>query len=139
MSARVWLHDPHSGGVKIPEAVKASTVRRILAHAAKHYADRYARLDVRFRGALCYIDAYTEPDATGTSWKITGETKEQYLDRLRNTPLHLCRLRHFGPDRWSCAFYTYSNERYEPCFLGSGEMIGTPEEGLDVGAVYLTE
>jgi len=32
-----------------------------------------------------------------------------------------------------------SNERYEPCLLGSGEMIGTPEEGFDVGAVYLAE
>jgi hypothetical protein len=125
--------------VKIPESVKASTERRILAHAAKHYAGRYARLGVRFKGALCYIDAYTEPSAVGTPWKITGETRDQYLERLRSTPTHLCRLRHFRPDRWSCAFYTYSNERYEPCFLASGEMIGTPEEGLDVGAVYLTE
>ena len=52
---------------------------------------------------------------------------------------HLCRLRHFAPDHWSCAFYTYSNESDQPCFLASGEMIGTPEEGLDVGAAYLRE
>ena len=71
--------------------------------------------------------------------EITGETKEQYLDRLRTTPTHLCRLPHFGADRWSVAFYTYSHERYEPTFFGSGEDTGTPEEGLDIGAVYLTD
>jgi hypothetical protein len=55
------------------------------------------------------------------------------------TPTHLCRLRHFGPERWSVAFYKYSDECYEPSFLESGQMVGTPEEGFDVGAVYLTE
>jgi hypothetical protein len=134
-----WVRDPHSGGVRIPERVKDSTRSRILAHAAKHYAGRYTGLDVRFKGALCYIDAFTEPDACGATWKATGETKEQYLQRMRSTPLHLCRLRHFAPDRWSVAFYKYSDERYEPCFLQSGEMVGTPEQGFDVGAVYLTE
>jgi hypothetical protein len=59
--------------------------------------------------------------------------------RLLNTPLHLCRLRYFGDeDRWSLAFFTYSHERYEPCVFDSGEFHGTPEEALDVGAVYLT-
>jgi hypothetical protein len=134
----MWVRDPHSGGVKIPESLKLTTRNRILAHAAKHYAGRYVRLDVRFKGALCYIDAYTVPDSAGTPWKITRETKEQYLDRLRSTPNHLCRLRHFGPDRWSVAFFTYSHERYEPTFFGSGEQLGTPEDGFDVGAVYLT-
>ena len=51
---------------------KLATKARLLAHAEKHYAGRYARLDARFKGALCYIDAYTEPDATATTWKITG-------------------------------------------------------------------
>ncbi|HEY3351715.1 MAG TPA: hypothetical protein VGQ83_00575 [Polyangia bacterium] len=32
---------------------------------------------------------------------------------------------------------TYSHEKYEPTFFASGELVGTPEEGLDVGAVYL--
>jgi hypothetical protein len=56
-----------------------------------------------------------------------------------DTPLHMCRLRHFTEDHWSLAFYTYSRERYEPCVFHSGEFWGTPEEGLDVGAVYLEE
>jgi hypothetical protein len=133
-----WVHDPHSGGVKIPEFVKEETKRRILAHAEKHYAGRYARLDIRFRGALCYIDAYIEPETQGSPWKATGETREQFLERLRSAPTHLCRLRHFAKDRWSVAFYKYSDERYEPSFFASGEQVGTPEEGLDLGGIYLT-
>jgi len=54
-------------------------------------------------------------------YELEVEAREQYFERLRNSPLHLCRLRHFGPDRWSLAFYTYSQERYEPAFFGSGE------------------
>jgi len=134
-----WVFDPHSGGTKIPESLKEQTKRRILAHAEKRYAGRYTRLDVRFKGPLCYIDAFKEPDAPKKLWPGARETPEQFVERLRNTPTHLCRLRHLGRDRWSVAFYTYSHERYEPTFFGSGEMIGTPEQGLDVGAVYLTD
>lgn len=132
-----WVRDPHSGGVKIPEALKEPTKKRILAHAGKKYAGKFVRLDVRFKGALCYVDAYKEPETRGAVWKITGETREQFIERLRNEPTHLVRLRYFGDDRWSVAFFTYSNERYAPCFFKSGEMFGTPEEGLDVGAGYL--
>jgi hypothetical protein len=134
---RAWVFDPHSGGVKIPESLKEPTRRRILAHAEKQYAGRYARLDIRFKGALCYIDAYVEPNTRGRPWTVTGETREQFVERLRNTPTHLCRLRHFGNARWSVAFYTYGHERYEPSFFAAGEQHGTPEEGVDVGAVYL--
>lgn len=133
-----WVFDPHSGGTEIPESLKESTKRRLCAHAEKHYAGRYTRLDIRFKGALCYIDAYTEPDTRDRPWNATGETREQFVKRVSSTPTHLCRLRHFGKDRWSLAFYTYSHERYEPCFFASGEPFGTPEEGFDVGAVYLT-
>jgi hypothetical protein len=132
-----WVFDPHSGGTKIPETLKEPTKRRILAHAEKRYAGRYTRLDVRFKGQHCYIDAFKEPETRGGVWKVTGEKREQYIERMRNTPTHLCRLRHLGKDRWSVAFYAYSHERYEPACFESGEMIGTPEEGLDVGAVYL--
>jgi hypothetical protein len=145
--ARAWTLNPHAGGVPISDAVKAQTKRRLLAHAEKHYAGRHAgrqaqrahaRLDIRFKGALCYIDAFTEPDTRGSPWKATGETREQFVERLRSTPTHLCRLRHFGPDRWSVSFFTYSHERYEPTFFQSGKPFGTPEEALDIGAVYLT-
>ena len=136
---RTWVYDPHSGGVKIPAAVRQRTERRIRAHAEARYAGKFIRLDIRFRGPLCYIDAYTEPEAPSASLLRTlGETREQYVRRLRNSPLHLCRLRYFGnEDQWSMAFYTYSHEKYEPCVFNNGSFHGTPEEAFETGAIYL--
>ena len=57
-----WVYSSHTGGKSIPPAVRARTERRIVDYADKHYEGRFTRIDVRFRGALCYIDAYTEPD-----------------------------------------------------------------------------
>jgi hypothetical protein len=94
-TAKGWVFDPHSGGTKIPEALKEQTKRRILAHAKKHYAERYYRLDIRFKGPLCYIDAFIEPPDS-----VALPPEE---------PTHLCRLRHVGRDRWSVAFFTYSH------------------------------
>lgn len=133
-----WVFSPQSGGARIPPAKQAEVRRRLERHAAQDYAGRYARLDIRFRGALCYMDAYQEPLPPDRKLlKITGESKEEYLARVRATPVHLGRLRYFGGDRWSYAFYTYSNERYEPAFFPSGDWFGSPEEALDVGAMYL--
>ena len=136
-----WVLDPHSGGTKIPDAVQQETTRRLLAYAAKRYKGRYARLDIRFKGQFCYIDAYQEPDKSQKPYPGSGETVAEFHERLRNTPIHLFRLRycgpHHGPKCWSLGFYTYSHEKYEPSFFRSGEMYGTAEEGLDVGAVYL--
>ena len=64
----------------------------------------------------------------------------EILERLRNTPTHLCRLRYFGDENaWSLAFYTYSHNRYEPSVFDNGTFHGTPEEAFDVGAVYLQD
>jgi hypothetical protein len=134
-----WVLDPHSGGVKIPEAVKQRTAERIKAFADSHYQGKFVRLGIRFRGVLCYVDAYTEPELPSKSLlKATGETLEQFLERMRNEPLHLCRLRFFGKeDSWSMAFYTYSNEKYEPCIFKKGSFYGTPEEAFETSAGYL--
>jgi len=35
------------------------------------------------------------------------------------------------------AFYTYSHEKYEESVFASGSFLGTPEEGLEIGAIYL--
>ena len=51
-------------------------------------------------------------------------------------PMHLCRLRYTGRD-WTLAFYTYSHEKYERCVFMSGSLLGTPEEAMDIGAIYL--
>jgi hypothetical protein len=135
----MWVFNPHVGGKKIPEAVKQRTRRRIEAFASEKYKGKFTRLDIRFRGPFCYVDAYVEP-ALSPGWppKDSRETRAEMLERLRNTPLHLCRLRYFGhEDAWSLAFYTYSNEAYSPCVFHSGDFHGTPEEGFDVGATYL--
>ena len=61
--------------------------------------------------------------------------------RIEATPTHLCRLGYLGsPDRWEFAFFKYSDEKYEPSFLHSGEFAGTPEEAFDCAAqVYLQD
>jgi hypothetical protein len=134
-----WAYDPHSGGVKIPLSVQERTKQRILAYAQAHYSGKYTRLDIRFRKQFCYIDAYTEPDIPPDSPPPDfPETREQYVERLRNTPTHLCRLRYFGDENaWSLAFYTYSHDKYEPCFFDNNTFHGTPEEGFETSAVYI--
>lgn len=88
--------------------------------------------------ALCYIDAYQEPYVPeGDLPEWMNETCEERIERLRNTPTHLCRLRHFDINRWSVAFYTYSNEKYSPCVFSNGNWFGTMEDAFDIGAVYL--
>jgi hypothetical protein len=138
MMKRQWVFDPHSGGIKVPPATRSRTIERIERYAAKRYSGKYTRLDIRFHGALCYIDAYTEPEEpSARDLKLTGETREQFLERMRNIPVHLCRLRHFAEDRWSMAFFTYSNEKYEPTVFRNGSFFGTPEEAFEQAAVYL--
>ncbi len=135
---RMWVYNPHTGGRKIPPAVQEHTKHRILDYAAKNYPGKFTRIDVRFRGALCYIDAYTEPGMADGSDPPTGETRAEWIERLRNTPIHLCRIRYFGDqDRWSFAFYTYAHEKYEPSFLLSGDDHGTPEEAFQTSALFL--
>jgi hypothetical protein len=73
---KTWIFNPHTGGVKISPAKQLEVRQRIERHAASNYAGRYSRLGIRFRGALCYIDAFTEPEPPIPSLlKTTGETK----------------------------------------------------------------
>lgn len=138
---KVRVYDPDSGGVRIPDRVRAETERRILSYAEQHFAGKYSRLDIRFRGQFCYIDAFTEPDVT-PGWPPADwpETREEMEERLRQTPTHLCRLRYFEPDNWTFGFYTYSNERYELAMFPTGSFSGTPEDAFQVAAsVYLSK
>lgn len=141
MTPKQWMSDPGSGGKKIPPAVQADVEKRILAVAEREFKGKYTRLDIRFRNQFCYLDAYTEPVLTD-KWPPAGwgETHEQFAERLRNTPTHLCRLRYFGGDRWGFAFFTYSNEKYEMSAYDNGQFIGTPEQAFRISAnVYLNE
>ena len=141
MSGKQWVFDPDSGGVKITDATKRRTEQRIRTYAEANFAGKYTRLEIRFRGQFCYIDAYTEP-VMRDGWppEEWPETREEYQERLRNTPTHLCRLRHFAEDRWGFAFYTYSNNKYSLSVYDNGEFFGTPEEAFRMSAeAYLTE
>jgi len=116
----MWVFDPRGGGQKIPLVFQDEIRRRILNHAAKTVPDKASQLRLRFRGHCCYIDV-VEPDSP--------------------EPMRLCRLRYMGrfrePRAWAVDFYTYSHERYEPSVFMSGEWLGTPEEGLEIGATCL--
>ena len=137
----MWVYSPHSGGKRVPETTKSRITARILAHAEKHYKGKYIRIGVRFSAAFCYLDAYLEPFVPADyDAKLFGESREQHIERLRNSPVHLCRLRFFGKeDSWTMAFFTYSHEKYEPCFFPNGTWEGTPEEAFDASAMYLEQ
>jgi hypothetical protein len=100
-----WVFDPDSGGKKIPLAVQTDIQKRIQRVAEEQFQGRYTRLDIRFRGQFCYLDAFTEP-VIRENWPPPDwpETQEEYFERLRRTPVHLCRLRYFGNDEWGFAF-----------------------------------
>jgi hypothetical protein len=133
----MWSYNPHVGGKKIPKDVRARTAERVQLYAARHHAGKFSRIDIRYRGPLCYIDAYTEPDPSDV-YVPEGTTREERLERLRNTPIHLCRLRYFGNDNhWSFSFYTYSQEKYEPSFFLGGQDFGTPELAFETCAPFL--
>jgi hypothetical protein len=135
-----WAFNPHSGGITISPTLKRDIAERLEKHAASNYKGLYFRIDIRFRGVLCYIDAYKEPKPPDKKLlEINHESMEAYTERMRNFPIHIGRIRHFGDDRWSYAFYTYSNERYEPATFLNGEWFGTPEEAFDIGARYLVD
>ena len=142
MPRKIWVYDPQSGGRKIPGSIKPRIHQRILAHAERHYAGKYNRIEILFRGKFCYIDAYREPflPADYDPELYGDKSRDERIAELREFPTHLCRLRYFGDeDRWSMAFYTYSHEKYEPCIFDNGDWHGTPEEAFDTSAVYLTD
>ncbi len=135
---KIWIFDPDSGGIKIPDSVKHDIERRINNIAEQHFKGKYTRLDIRFKGQFCYIDAFQEPEVS-EDWppKDWPETKEEYIERLQKTPTHLCRLRYFGDDRWGFALYTYSSEKYELSTYPNGEFLGKPEAAFMASAIYL--
>ena len=137
---RGYGFNPNSRGVAIPDALHSKIRKRILEYAAAEYADRFDSIDVRFKSQFCYIDAYLEPPEPYRGLlDATGETVEQYVERMKTTPTHLVRLRYFGDlESWGLAFFAYSSDKYELSMYPSGEWTGTIEEAFDVGAVYLS-
>jgi hypothetical protein len=110
-----WHDNPQSGGTKIPPTQYDKLSRQVHAYEKTRAWYPGSSLRLRFKGQFCYVDGAKE-----------GET-----------PYPLGRLRYFADDRWSLAFYTYSNERYEPCLLPNGEWYGSLEQTIAVCEVYL--
>jgi hypothetical protein len=133
-----WSFDPHHGGEPISLPLRNHLQQRLDRHAAMKYSGLYTRIELRFRGPLCYMEAYREPEEPDPQLlRILKESREVYMDRVRNVPVHLGRLRHLSGDRWTYAFYKYSDEKYELCTFPNGTWFGSPEEAFDVGARYL--
>jgi hypothetical protein len=134
-SRKSWVLDPNTGGVSVPPHHQPDIRSRIEAYASERFAGRYERLEIRFKGVFCYIDAFVEPQEPSPSLlEITQETKEQFMDRLRSTPRRLCRMRYFGDDRWSFGFFSYSNEQYQLAVFDSGDFFGPIVKGFEVAA-----
>ena len=136
-----WGISPHTGGNKIAVRTKDVVQRRLQTHFELLGHHKPFRLNVRFHGALCYIDAFKQPDPGPSPewvsyWESSGYSLDEAKAAYRQDPTHLGRLRHFDLDRWSYAFFTYSNERYEPTTLGT-DWFGTPEQALEIGCMYL--
>jgi hypothetical protein len=77
-----WVYNPRTGGKSIPFGVKLRTEQGLRDYAAIHYQGKFTRIDVRFRGALCYIDVYSEPDVPRVIAPPPGETRDQWIERL---------------------------------------------------------
>ena len=138
MSVR-WQRGPDSGGVKIKDSVKSQVKQRIIKFAEANLAGRYRKLDIRFRDKFCYVDAYTEPEEPVIKeWPPDfPETREQHMERMRNTPIHLCRLRYFGDeDEWGLAFYSYAHNKYETSVFPNGKFFGTLEMAVETAADF---
>ncbi len=121
MRQKYWVYDPQAGGQKIPSDIQQQISDRIMAHARNIRPEQADRLRIRFKSQFCYINFLEE---------VSGRT----------VITQLCRIRYFGnPDEWSMAFFTYSNEQYEPCIFASGKWLGTPEEAFEIGAIYIHE
>ena len=110
-----WTINPQTGGTKIPPHVQERIVAQVEAYAAKQPWSSRFKLILRFKHQFCYLDASEE-----------GET-----------PFPIGRLRYFDEDRFSLAFYTYSNERYQPCIFNNGRWFGSVENAIDICAIYL--
>ncbi|MDY0220433.1 MAG: hypothetical protein RBR67_04800 [Desulfobacterium sp.] len=129
--------DPDKGGVKIPDTVKSRIKQRIIKYAETKFAGRYTRLDIRFHDDFCYVDAYTEPNIIEEWPAGFPETREEHIERMRKTPLYLCRLRYFGDEeQWGIAFYSYADNEYETSIFPDGSSFGTPELAVEASAGF---
>jgi hypothetical protein len=115
--------------------VRAATEAALVDHARRHFADR--EISVRFKAQFCYVNGTLEPVAPPPALDTIGDSGE-LRGSTGNEPMPLCRLRFFGPGRWSIAIYSYAHDRYDPSVFGDGEFFGLAVDGFELAAtLYL--
>ena len=112
-----WVYDPQSGGVKITLSKQTLFLQKAEAFERTRPWFPSYELKLQFKEQFCYVKA-----------KKAGEKKA----------LPLCRLRYFRENIGSMAIYSYSNERYEPCYFRNGTWEGSLEEAIEMGEMYLS-
>jgi len=107
---------PPKGGIIIPPNQQENVSAQAYAYAlTRPWNDEY-QLQMRFKGKFCYFDG-----------KHVNE----------DNPFPLGRITYFENNVWALAFYTYSNERYEPSLYRSGKWFGSIEEAISIFELYL--
>jgi hypothetical protein len=104
-----------SGGVKISPKFQLIINEQAIAYAATRPWRAEFQLQLRFKSQFCYLGA----------------------SKKNEDAFPLGRLRYFDSNKWSLAFYKYSNEKYEPCLFPSGEWFGTFEQSIAICEMYL--
>ncbi len=123
----------------MPKHKQEAIWQSIVKYAKENYAGKFTRLDVRFCGKYCYIERlYRAGRVQQGEVAFTDESREEYMERLRDTPTNLFRLLYRGDDdAWELALCTYGNEKYEVSMYPNSTFEGTLEEAFDVGAICL--
>ena len=103
-------------GKKVPAVEHEKIQQQVQVFAKERPWSNSFELSLRFRGKFCYVDSV--------------EKKNQRISPL-------CRLEYYGENKWSLGFYTYSNERYTPCYFSGGHDKGTLEEAISICEGYL--
>jgi len=138
---RAWVYDPHSGGVKIPMgsprqdeeshpgACPASTMQASTRALMVHFAASYAT-STRYR-ACPWRPVSIQPCLAN---RVKHISSGYGILRLTSVVCVTSVMSSAG----LMAFYTYSNQKYEPCFFNNGTFQGTPEEAFDTGRHLFT-
>ena len=120
-----WGYYPDRGGIKLSEAVKCRSEKRIRNYAATSFVDHYSQIKIRFRQHFCYISMCKERVEGELSYKLPGQLQREIIS--------LYRLRYLGDEgNWVLAVYNRERSKYEFSVFPSGEIYGPPEEAIQV-------
>ena len=128
---RTWVPAPKG---PIPKVVREELAARLQLHAEKKWKGRVRKILLRFQGAYTYIAAVEAAPGEKLPSKVC-----RYIE-AGEVPVELCRLGYLGrwSDRWTYAFFKYSDECYDPSVVASGSFEATPEQAFDCAAgVYI--